>query len=319
MNNWISRIAFWVILTACVAIPSYVILEAANALGNTVLAVSGASLVFFLTSRPGGWIRANMWLAVAVVSAWVSVMSWMFWIIIHSTLMGWLAIIALVVAIICFIRHMCLMRNWCQQLNAWWAATAWPAIRATVTRFTAWLRGPFLRGVNAVAQTIWNALSFIAQNIRIAHVQWILLLVSGYGLYHSIFQGPLWISVWWWAALFTFAILWLFAEARAMVRAVVQRLWRAHVANWNRIPGFWQFILTALAVGWICLCFWLLSLWKHGELFAGHNVDLIGVGGVFLAGIGIGWVLCSVMAGHGPRPPVLPQVNRRGRRAGANP
>ncbi|MCX6756886.1 MAG: hypothetical protein NTW35_01900 [Candidatus Nomurabacteria bacterium] len=138
--------------------------------------------------------------------------------------------------------------------------------------------------------------------------------MTGYGLYHSIFQGPLWISVWWWAALFAVAVLWISAEARAAVRAVVQRLWRAHVANWNRIPGLWQFALVTLAGGWMCLCFWLLSLWKHRELIAGYDVTLSGIGIVLGVGI-VGWILCSVKAGHGPRPLTPAQQLAAARRA----
>ena len=272
-----------------------------DGVGFFVNSMAAILIAFWFGNRPVGWVRHNQWLSAAVVAAWVTAAGLAFWFVNYSKIARFVTIIAMVVAIICFIRHMCLMRNWCQRLNQWWTATAWPAIHAKVTRFTAWVRGPLLRGVNAVAQTIWDTLSFIAQNTRIVHIQWILLIASGYGLYHSIFQGPLWISVWWWAALSAVAVLWISAEARAAVRAVGRRLWRAHVANWNRIPGLWQFALVTLAGGWMCLCFWLLSLWKHRELIAGYDVTLSGIGIVLGVGI-VGWILCSVKAGHGPRP-----------------
>lgn len=286
------------------------------------IAVAGVLLMRVGPAAFMVWLRAEGLFIAGYTSGFLSAMATWMWLETKKPAMGWAALILLVVTIICFIRYTCRWNNWCAAVGPWWTARAWPAIRATWTSISNWLRGPFLHGVTVVAQTVWNALGFIAQNIQIVHVQWILLLVTGYGLYHSIFQGPLWISAWWWAALFAVAVLWISAEARTVVMAIIQRLWQAYAANWGRISLASTIMLIVFAGFWIWLCTHLLQMWKNNEVVVVFNkeysIDLLGVGGVFLVGL-LGWLLWQAFAGHGPRPPVLPQANRRGRRAGANP
>lgn len=286
------------------------------------IVVAGVLLVRIGSAAFALWWRAEGLFTLGTATSLWSVMATWLWFETDKPIMGWAALILLIIAIICFIRYSCRWNNWCHHFNNWWTATGWPAIRVASARVFTWFRGPFLHSVVVASRTTGNALGFIAQNIRIIHMQWLLLLVTGCCLYYSVFQGPLWISAWLWALLFAGAILWRFAIARQLMLGLLERMWQAYIANWGRISGASIAMLVIFAGLWLWLCVHLLQMWKNNEVVVAfskeYTINILSVGGVFLVGL-LGWLLWQAFAGHGPRPSIPPQANRRGRRAGAHP
>lgn len=134
MTNLIWKIGFWSVLTGAVGILSYFIgdrIGTWEGLGFFVFTMAGVLISFWWGNNLNGyWSAGNQWLSAATISMFIATYALAFWSI-DIPFMGWLAVIAFLVAVICFLRHKCLspQHDWCNRFNRWWHTTGWPAVK----------------------------------------------------------------------------------------------------------------------------------------------------------------------------------------------
>lgn len=291
MKNLFWKIGFWITLTGGAFALSQYMVGGWEGFGLFICMMAGSLISFWGSNKPSGyWSAGNQWLGSATSSMFIATLS-MGWWCVNIPFMGWLAAIALVIAIIYFLRHKCLRHNWCNDFNAWWHAEAWPALKKafglSMTAIKAggaglwtWSSGPGMSGLNSSLPVIKEILEFSLKKL----LGPALIVYSAYRVY-----GPKWFSWALWLLILITLLTVLWKDFRDMegkvVAAVAKAGWKQLVDTWKGAHGVAKTIWSGVAIFWTAWVGYLLHYyWDRHSSLVGFWRFLVREGYIYIIG-----------------------------------